>query len=106
MNSFYEVILSEDGQSVCRITIEESLQENDIDSLKHDLLCNAKIYQNVQIVIRKLNALALPALQWIMAFQRAAQTEGKKVILDIDLTDQLQTLVDQSGLFTKFNWSE
>ncbi|MEQ9438549.1 MAG: hypothetical protein RIG62_05855 [Cyclobacteriaceae bacterium] len=106
MNSFQEVVANAEGQALCRIVIEESLQEGDIAALKQHLLLSAETHEQVQIIIRRLVALELSALQWIMAFQRAALTEGKKVLLDLDLTEELQTLVDQSGLATKFNWGK
>nr|WKN36429.1 STAS domain-containing protein [Tunicatimonas sp. TK19036] len=104
MHVFQEIVSREQGPQECRFVIEKSLQTEDIQILKQELLASAETHAAVHIIIRKLDALELQALQWIMAFQRAAQTEGRRVLLELELSKALQTLVDQSGLASKFNW--
>lgn len=103
MRTYQEIVADRYEGKECRFVIEDSLRSEDIEGLKCQMLTAVNYYTKVSVVVSNLNELDLPALQWIMAFQRAAQTEGKEVSLKMKLNRSIRKQVEQSGLTTMFN---
>jgi len=74
-------------------------------SIKEEIARLLEKHSTIRLSITEVDQLDLQVLQMIFAFQRAARTEGKEVQLDVQLPEQLQALVQQSGLMAKFNLS-
>ena len=93
-----------------RITVNEKLvsltgdlSANRLDEIKELLLSELFEEPALHISISEVSALHLSTLQWIYAFSCAANTEGKRVIIKLDLPPKFDRLVKASGIQEKFN---
>jgi len=85
------------------ILLEGNLTVSNIEPVKRTVLEALRRHQNIKIQLCNIEILDLSALQILYALRRAAKTESKIIHLDMHLSDELQTMVRQSGLDRKFN---
>lgn len=86
------------------ILLEGSLIVSNIEPIKRTVLEALQQHQNIRIQLCNVEILDLSVLQILYALRRAAQTESKTIHLNMHLSEELQTMVRQSGLDRKFNY--
>ncbi len=87
-----------------QIHFEGSLSVSEIESIKHTVLSALQQYSTINIQLRNIVTLDLAVLQMLFALRSAAKTEDKKIHLEMHLSEELQSIVRQSGLEQKFNY--
>ena len=86
-----------------QIQLHGDLGVSRLEEIKEQLLSQLLTMQQLHIAISEVTTLHLSTLQWIYAFGRAAQTEGKEVVVTTDLPAQYAQLVRASGLEKMYN---
>ena len=93
-----------DATNEHHILLEGNLTVSNIESIKRTVLEAVQQHQNIRIQLRNVEILDLSVLQVLYALRRAAKTESKTIYLDMHLSEEIQTIVRQSGLEQKFNY--
>ena len=86
-----------------QICLQGDLSVGRLENIKEQLLSELFNLQLLHITISDVNTLDLFTLQWIYAFSCAANTEGKVVIITLDLPAKFDKLVRISGIKKMFN---
>lgn len=86
------------------ILLEGGLTVSNIEPIKETVLAALQQYQSIKIQLQNVEILDLSVLQILYALRRAAKTDSKTIQLEMYLSEELQTLVRQSGLDRKFNY--
>ena len=89
-----------------QIAIEGDLSRRRLKELKEWLPAELMDSEVLRINIARVTVLDLSTLQWIYAFGCAASSEGKEVIIKINLPNELEELVRISGIRKMFNCFE
>jgi len=71
--------------------------------IKEEMMQAWQKYPRLNLTIDEVERLDLSVLQLILAFRLAAQSSGKQIQLGVNLPEELQQLVRQSGLEKVFN---
>ena len=86
-----------------RILIEGDLSERRLKELKEWLPTKLLDSEILRIDIARVTVLDLSTLQWVYAFSCAASSEGKEVVISLNLPNELEELVRISGIRKMFN---
>jgi hypothetical protein len=88
---------------VYEIKLNGDLRITNLSRIKRQLLGKLSNIQRLRVRISNVHALDLPTLQWVYAFGCAANSEGKEVIIKMELPAELDQLVRTSGIKDMFN---
>ena len=86
-----------------KITLRGDLSSRHLEEIKEKLLMELHEQQQLHIDITNVTSLNLSTLQWIYAFGCAANSEGKRVSIELDLPAKFDLLVQASGIKEMFN---
>ncbi len=86
-----------------QINLSGDLSVRRLAEIKEMLLSELFDSQRLCITITQVSTLHLFTLQWIYAFGCAANSEGKEVIITLDLPAKFDLLVKASGIKKMFN---
>ena len=89
--------------NVQEIHLKGDLRATNLANIKQRLLGELLTLQRLHVRICHVHALDLSTLQWVYAFGCAANSEGKKVTIKMELPADLDKLVRMSGIKKKFN---
>lgn len=85
------------------IRIEGDLSRRRLSYIKDQLTNELFNLHLLHITITEVTSLDLFTIQWIHAFGCAAATEGKEVIITMNLPSQYDALVRMSGIEKMYN---
>ena len=86
-----------------QVVIEGDLSARRLHKLQEELPSELLSSEILHISISRVTVLDLSTLQWMYAFSCAAKSEGKKVIIKMNLPNELEELVRISGIRKMFN---
>lgn len=86
------------GADTTRLLIEGQLIIRNANTIKSELIPALNSSQNLEIVFKNITKMDITVLQLIIALQKSAATLKKKLSLDIELTDYIKSVIQNSGL--------
>lgn len=86
-----------------QIRLEGDLSARRLEEIKEQLTAELLDLHLLHITIARVTVLDLSTLQWIYAFGCAANSEGKEVVVTLNLPNELEELVRISGVRKMFN---
>lgn len=86
-----------------QIRLEGDLSARRLEEIKEQLTAELLDLHLLHVTIARVTVLDLSTLQWIYAFGCAANSEGKEVVVTLNLSNELEELVRISGVRKMFN---
>jgi hypothetical protein len=68
-----------------------------IHTLKEKLTDAISRYSTIHVIVKNIAAIDLTGIQLLFAIKRSSETLQKKFSFDIDLPDELNTIISQAG---------
>lgn len=89
-------------KSVVKIEGDVSLVH--IEEIKNKLMDEIKKTNDITIELQNIENIDLSTIQLLYSIKKTKETQNKKTILNIDLSDELQLLLKRSGCGEIFEW--
>jgi anti-anti-sigma regulatory factor len=86
------------GVNNTRLLLEGQLTIRNAHAIKRELLLALNSSQNLELVFRNMIKIDLAVLQLLIALQKSAARLEKTLSFDIELTDCIQSVMQNSGL--------
>lgn len=92
-----KIQIKKEGDSTARIRMEDELSIQTVEDARENL---KQVFENYQAFIFELDEvinLDLSYIQLLLSFRRSAEQAGKQVDFNINLPEELKTLIDKAG---------
>jgi hypothetical protein len=80
-----------------RILLEGNLIVGSLHTIKEELTTAISRYTNIHVIVKHVTAIDLTGIQLLFAIKRSSETLHKKLSFDIELPDELNTIISQAG---------
>ncbi|MBU8891908.1 MAG: STAS domain-containing protein [Bacteroidales bacterium] len=86
------------GESSVSIIIENELTIFSVESMKDKIIEAVTKYDHIGFVLKTVNNMDLTFIQLLYSVKKTAETRNKKVSFDVELSDDIKTLFNNSDL--------
>lgn len=94
-------ISNQNGEKVVSIDIKQNLTQMNAEDIKNELIDSINSFDNLQINIRNIEGIDLSVIQILHAFRITAKELNKKVEFNVNLSDDVKTIVLDAGFNDK-----
>lgn len=81
-----------------QILFEGLLTTRNAAAIKNALTSNLKSCQNLNVVLKNITKIDLAVLQLLIALQKSMASVNKKLLIQIELSEYINTVIQCSGL--------
>lgn len=86
------------GESMANIILENELTIFSIESMKDKIIEAVMKYDHVEFALKNVNNVDMTFIQLLYSVKKTAETLNKKVSFDVELSDDIKSLLNNSDL--------
>lgn len=86
------------GESMANIVLENELTIFSIESMKDKIIETVMKYDHVEFALKNVNNVDMTFIQLLYSVKKTAESLNKKVSFNVDLSDDIKSLLNNSDL--------
>ena len=96
-------VTAEKDKVTVKFIIKKELSINNVTEVTEKLIKTIKNYENIDIILKKVDYIDLPGLQMLVSSRKTIVNLGKKVSFSFDFSSEMNEIFKNSGFNALLN---